>query len=99
MVKNQKHRSRCICGCEINIVFDLLATIFILLAAFIISSKYVAKPKIRIACFSSYMLACVFFILYAITVSSFWLFIQQLVLICINARGLYYAIKVLKGEK
>ncbi len=43
-------------------IVDFLSFLFILIAAFLISSKYVANPKVRVVVFTSYFIACFFLI-------------------------------------
>ena len=80
-------------------MFDLLATIFIIAAAFTMTSKHIAKPKIRMIAFSMYNGACISFILFGLIVSSIWLILQQVILMALNTRGFYIAIKELIGKK
>ena len=80
-------------------MWSLLATICILAAAFVISSKYAIKPKVRMFAFSSYTGACICFIGLGLTINDSWLIIQQIVLLGLNVRGIYNAIKELKREK
>ena len=80
-------------------MWDMLATIFILLAAFIMSTKYIAKPKVRTIAFMFYMGACVSFVIFGLIINSIWLIIQQLVLAVFNMKGIYIAIKEIRGIK
>ena len=80
-------------------MWDMLATIFILLAAFVMTTKWIIKPKVRIVAFLFYMGACVSFIVFGIIIGSIWLLIQQLVLSGFNVRGIYIAIKELRSDK
>ena len=80
-------------------MWDLLATIFIIAAAFVMTTKHIIKPKVRIVAFSMYSLACISFILFGLAVGSVWLIIQQLILMGLNIRGFYIAIKELRKKK
>lgn len=74
-------------------MFDMLATIFILMAAFTFSSKFIVKPKVRIVAFSLYIVACINFIIFGAIVDSVWIIIQQIILIGINTRGIISALR------
>lgn len=80
-------------------MWSMLATICILFAAFAISSKYATNPKVRIGAFSSYVGACVSFIGLGLTINDWWLIAQQVVLLGLNIRGIYNAIKELRVKK
>lgn len=85
-------------------IVDFLGFIFILIAAFLISSKYVANPKVRMVTFISYFIACFFLIAWGWMASGnliTWFTLQQTVLIFINIRGITNArkdIKKFEGE-
>jgi len=74
---------------------------FILIAAFLVSSKYVANPKVRVFVFTSYFIACFFLIAVGClsTPILWWLISQNTVLVFINIRGIYRAVKDLKNQK
>ncbi len=83
-------------------IVDFLGFMFILIAAFLISSKYVANPKVRIIVFNSYFIACFFLITWGWMASGnlfTWFTLQQTVLMFINIRGIYIATKEIGGEK
>jgi len=83
-------------------IFSLLGTISLLIAAFLITSKKVINPKIRILTFSFYLGACLFLTLMGLCMGGFaglWIIIQQIVLVFINIRGIYYAVKEIKNKK
>lgn len=77
-------------------MWDLLATIFVILAAFFFSSKYITKPKVRIIAFLLYMGAAISFTIFGFIVGSIWLIIQQLILSVFNIRGIYISIREIK---
>ncbi|KKN04741.1 hypothetical protein LCGC14_1094500 [marine sediment metagenome] len=79
-------------------MWDLLATIFIIFAAFLMTTKHIIKPKVRIGAFMSYMGACISFMVFGLIVGSLWLIIQQVILSGFNIRGIYIAIKELRGK-
>ncbi len=87
----------------ITAILDFFGFIFIMFAAFTISSKTVnVNAKLRLFAFSSYLVACFFLILWGWSFGGtlFTLFtLQQLVLTGINVRGMYYAIKTIKLDK
>ena len=75
---------------------------FILIAAFLVSSKYVANPKVRVVVFTSYFIACFFLIAWGWMFGGklfTWFTLQQTVLVFINIRGIYRAVKDLKHPK
>ena len=74
-------------------MWSMLSTLCILFAAFVISSKYAIKPKVRIVAFCSYLGACGAFIGLGLTINDWWLIAQQVVLTGLNIRGIYNAIK------
>ena len=83
-------------------IVDFLGFIFILVAAFLISSKYVANPKVRMVTFISYFIACFFLIAWGWMASGnliTWFTLQQTVLIFINMRGIMNARKDIKNKK
>lgn len=81
-------------------IVDFLGFLFILIAAFTITSKYVIKPKVRLFAFSCYMVACFFLISWGLLTSGLtWFIGQQIVLIGINTRGLCRAIKEIKANE
>lgn len=83
-------------------IIDFLGFMFILIAAFLISSKYVANPKVRVVVFTSYFIACFFLIAWGWMASGdlfTWFTLQQTVLTFLNVRGIYLAVKELGGEK
>ncbi len=83
-------------------IVDFLGFIFILIAAFLISSKYVKNPKVRIITFISYFIACFFLITWGWMMSGnlfTWFTLQQTVLVFINLRGIYHAVKELGSGK
>lgn len=81
-------------------IVDFLGFLFILIAAFTISSKYVVYPKVRLFAFSCYMAACFFLITWGLLTTELTMFIwQQVVLIGINVKGIWRAVKELKGMK
>ncbi|KKL62995.1 hypothetical protein LCGC14_2179540, partial [marine sediment metagenome] len=80
-------------------IVDFLGFIFILVAAFLISSKYVTNPKVRMVAFTSYFIACFFLIAWGWMASGnliTWFTLQQTVLIFINIRGIMNAYKDIK---
>ncbi len=83
-------------------VFSLLGTISIFLAAILVSSKKIIKPKIRIWAFSFYIGACIFLGTWGLLMNSFdgnVQVIQQIFLFFINLRGIYHAVKEIKLYK
>ena len=78
-------------------IVDWLGFVFILIAAFTITSKFVARPKVRIFAFSSYLLACLFLGILGTLSGLPGLVAQQIVLVGINISGLYRAIKDMKA--
>jgi len=77
-------------------VVDFFGFLFILIAAFTITSKYVVKPKVRIFAFSCYLIACFFLATLGMLNGLGWFIAQQIILMGINVRGMYYAVKDLK---
>lgn len=83
-------------------IVDFLGFMFILIAAFLISSKYVTNPKVRVVVFTSYFIACFFLIAWGWMASSnliTWFTLQQTILLFINIRGIYLAMKEIKNQK
>jgi len=78
----------------INIVdiVDFFGFLFILIAAFTISSKYAGKAKVRLFVFSSYLIACFFLAALGVLVGTKWFIAQQIILMFINVRGIYRAL-------
>lgn len=82
----------------IIIILDFLGFLFILLAAFTISSKFVVNPKARLFAFTCYSIACFFLITWSGLANGWitWFTPQQIILMGINVRGIRRAIKELK---
>ena len=80
-------------------IVDFLGFLFILLAAFSISSnKANISPKLRLFAFSSYLIACFFLIALGFMVGTAWFIAQQIVLVGINIRGIYNSIRDVQDE-
>ena len=77
-------------------IISFLSFVFIMLAAFTISSKYVVNPRVRLFAFSSYLVACFFLATMGIMNVDAWFIAQQIILMGINVRGLYRAIKEIR---
>ena len=80
-------------------IVDFFGFLFILIAAFTITSKYVINPKVRLFAFSCYLIACFFLATLGMLNGLGWFISQQIVLMGINIRGLYYARRELKNGK
>ena len=79
-------------------IIDFLGFLFILIAAFTISSKFVVNPKSRLFAFTCYSIACFFLITWGSLVQGWytWFSLQQIILFFINIRGIINARKQLK---
>jgi len=86
---------------DIIAIVDFLGFLFILIAAFTISSKFVVNSKVRLFSFSCYLIACFFLITWGSLVRGWdtWFSLQQIILIGINVRGIYYARRDLKNTE
>lgn len=83
-------------------IIDFLGFMFIVIAAFLVSSKYVANPKVRVIVFSSYFIACFFLIIWGCMYGGkliTWFTLQQIILIFINIKGIRRARKDIRNSK
>lgn len=80
-------------------IVSFFGFLFIVIAAFTISSKYVIYPKVRLFVFSCYLIACFFLATLGIMYTDLWLIAQQVLLMGINVRGIYRALKEIKAGK
>ena len=80
-------------------IIDFLGFLFILIAAFTISSKFVVNPKSRLFAFTCYSIACFFLITWGSLVQGWytWFSLQQIILFFINIRGIINAMRDLKN--
>lgn len=80
-------------------IVDWLATAFIIIAAFCISSKESINPKVRITAFIFYLLGCTCLIILGSIVHTLGLIVQQIILCGFNIRGLINGVKEWKNSK
>ena len=80
-------------------IVSFFSFVFIMIAAFTVSSKYVSNPKVRLLVFTSYLIACFFLTTMGIMNVDPWFIAQQVILTGINLRGIRRAIKDIKLDK
>lgn len=84
------------------LLFSLLGTISIFIAAFTITSKKAIRPKVRIFAFIMYTFACIFLGTWGALMHSpdgDWMVIQQVFLTGINIKGIYHAVKEIRNGR